>query len=177
MKICTTCQISADYLFGLSDTPNPSVPDATPESFGIPVSAAARIPVVGMAAAMHYAPSLGVIGELWAGSDETVACVIDNTEGLFAVRISGDSMSPTLLNGDVIAVRDVLPATGDLCLALHRTDGLICKRWYWRNGTIKLTSDNAENGKSYAWTKAEYQSEQPLVWRWRVEGLTWRKFN
>ena len=175
VAVCNKCGIQPDWLLGLSDDPHAQQP--SPEEIGaIPLAGAKRIPVIGMAAAMHYDPSLGVIGDLWAGNDDTVICVLDNTEGRFAVRISGDSMAPTLLDGDIIAVHDVLPATGNLCLALHRTDGLLCKRWYWRNGVIRLTSDNTESGKNYEWTKEQFQKEQPFVWRWHVEGLLWRKF-
>jgi SOS-response transcriptional repressor LexA len=85
-------------------------------------------------------------------------------------------MSPTLLDGDVIAVSETLPATGDICIALHRTDGILCKRWYWKNGVIRLESINPE-GRTYEWTKEAFTAEAPLVWRFRVEALVYRKLS
>lgn len=171
-SICSKCGVSYDYLLGISADGSS---DGSRPPGAVPLSGVKRIPVIGLAAAMHYDPSLCVAHDLFECAQETVPCVMDDSNGLFAVRIDGDSMSPTLVNGDVIAVREILPATGDLCLALHRTDGILCKRWYWKDGVIKLISDNHSNGKTYKWTKAEFTEENPLVWRWRIEALLYRK--
>lgn len=132
------------------------------------------IPVVGMAAAASFDPSLSNLCDLWECSDERVACVCKHADQLFGVRISGDSMAPTLLEGDVVAVSDTLPATGDICIVRHRTEGVLCKKWYWRNGVIRLDSINPE-GKSFEWTKETFSAENPIVWRFRVEALIYRK--
>lgn len=134
------------------------------------------IPVVGMAAAAAFDPSLSNLCELWECTEERVACACANAEELFGVRISGDSMAPALLDGDIIAVSDTLPATGDLCIAMHRRDGVLCKRWYWKNGVVRLEAINPE-GRSYEWTKETFSAEQPLVWRFRVEALIYRKLH
>lgn len=132
------------------------------------------IPVVAMAAAAHFDPALSNLCDLWECSEDRIACACAHADELFGVRISGDSMSPTLCDGDVVAVSDRLPATGDTCIALHRTDGILCKRWYWRNGIIRLESINPE-GRTYQWTKAEFAAENPLTWRFKVEALIYRK--
>lgn len=135
---------------------------------------AQTIPVVAMAAAAHFDPALSNLCDLWECSEDRIACACAHADELFGVRISGDSMSPTLCDGDVVAVSDRLPATGDTCIALHRTDGILCKRWYWRNGIIRLESINPE-GRTYQWTKAEFAAENPLTWRFKVEALIYRK--
>ena len=132
------------------------------------------IPVVGMASAAHFDPSLSNISDLWECSDDRIPCVCAHAEELFGIRISGDSMSPALMDGDIVAVSDRLPATGDTCIALHRTDGILCKRWYWRNGVIRLESINPD-GKTYEWDKKTFTAESPLVWRFKVEALVYRK--
>ena len=83
-------------------------------------------------------------------------------------------MAPALLDGDIVAVSDKLPGTGDMCIVLHRTDGILCKRWFWRQGVVRLDSINPE-GRSYRWTKEEFAAEQPLTWRFKVEALIYRK--
>lgn len=151
---------------------DPMTFSAMPELEGKPI--AKMIPVVGMAAAAGYDPTLAPLCELWEGSDDQIPCVLPDIEGLFALRIMGDSMAPKLLEGDVIAVRNITPKTGDICVTLHRQDGVLCKKWYWRNGIIRLEAIN-ESGKTYSWTKDEFMAQQPLIWRWRVEALVFRK--
>lgn len=132
------------------------------------------IPVVAMAAAAHYDPALSNLCDLWECTEERVACACAHADELFGVRISGDSMAPALLDGDIVAVSDKLPGTGDMCIVLHRTDGILCKRWFWRQGVVRLDSINPE-GRSYKWTKEEFAAEQPLTWRFKVEALIYRK--
>ena len=142
-----------------------------------PVEAVAvtrRIPVVGMAAAAMYDPALSQLCDLWEGSEETVPCVIDR-EGIFALRVQGDSMEPDLHDGDVVAVDpNTLPATGDTAIVCLRAEGLVIKRWHWKRGVIRLESLNPE-GKTYQWTKDEVFRQGPILWRWKVLGILWRK--
>lgn len=148
--------------------PLAELPDVTPIT--------KRIPVVGMAAAENFDPELSPLCELWEDdSVEYIPCVLPNCDDVFGLQISGDSMAPALLDGDIVAVRDKLPETGKVCVAMHRTDGIICKEWYWRHGIIRLISLNEGVGKNYEWTKEQYIAEQPLVWRFLVEGIVWRK--
>lgn len=169
-QIAAKCGVSSDWLLGLT-----SEKHGRAEVSPADVSSVREIPVVGMAAAAMYDPTLGAIDDLFDPND-TVPCILETSlHPVWAVRISGDSMKPTLLDGDVVAVSDVLPATGDLCIVNHRQDGVLCKRWYWRNGVIRLESDNPE-GRSYEWTKEQFREEQPLVWRWRVYALIRRNF-
>lgn len=134
-----------------------------------------EIPVVGMAAAAMYDPALSQICDLWEGSSETVPCAIER-EGIFALRIQGDSMEPALHDGDVVAVDpNALPATGDVAVVCLRAEGLVVKRWHWRRGVIRLESLNPE-GKTYEWTKEEVFQKGLILWRWKVLGLLWHKF-
>lgn len=132
------------------------------------------LPVVGMASAQHYDPALSQLCDLWEGEEDFVPCIIPGCDDCFALRICGDSMAPKLLDGDVVAVSDHLPRTGQTCIVMHRTDGILCKRWYWHNGVIRLESINPD-GKNYEWTKEEFARENPFTWRFRVEGIVWRK--
>lgn len=145
-----------------------SVATAFPEAQ--PVAEARRIPVVGMAAAEMFDPTLSNIHDLFNETGETIPVVDADVAGLFAIRIQGDSMAPTLLDGDIVTVRDVLPATGNICIVNHRKDGLLCKRWYWKHGIIRLESINPE-GKTYQWTKEEFAEDNPFTWRFRVEAV------
>lgn len=173
-RIASHFGVSADWLLGndghsalaLDPVQNPVLPTNLPQP--------RRVPVVGMAAAAAFDPALGCMGDLFANTDEEIICVLDQAENVFGLRISGDSMEPYLRDGDVVAVRDVLPATGDPCVAMLREYGIVCKRWYWRNGIIRLESTNPE-GVSWEWSKETFLREQPIVWRFRIEGIIWRK--
>lgn len=150
------------------DAPSSATPDL--------IQVTRRIPVVGMAAAAMFDPALSQLCDLWDASDETVPCAIQQ-EGIFALRIQGDSMEPTLRDGDVVAVDpNALPATGDLAVVCLRTDGLVIKRWYWRRGIVRLESLNPD-GKTYEWTKDEVFQQGLILWRWKVLGLLWRKLS
>jgi len=133
-----------------------------------------RVPLVGMAAALTYNPLVSTMDEFLEGTSET-AIYMGEAQDVFALHISGNSMAPKYIDGDIIAVRSMLPRTGDTCIALHRKDGIICKEWYWRKCVIKLISFNKRDGKHYEWKFDDFQAEQPLVWRFKVEALIWRK--
>ena len=148
------------------------VKETTPTLETVPVPR--RIPVVGMAAAAMYDPALSQICDLWEGSEETVPCVLER-EGIFAIRIQGDSMEPALHDGDVVAVDpNELPKTGDTAVVCLREDGLVIKRWFWRHGVIRLESLNTE-GRTFEWTKNEVFQKGIILWRWKVLGILWRK--
>lgn len=155
-----------------SDKLKGEVKETTPTLETVPVPR--RIPVVGMAAAAMYDPALSQICDLWEGSEETVPCVLER-EGIFAIRIQGDSMEPALHDGDVVAVDpNELPKTGDTAVVCLREDGLVIKRWFWRHGVIRLESLNTE-GRTFEWTKNEVFQKGIILWRWKVLGILWRK--
>ena len=177
-KIANALGVSADWLLGLTDQrdsldqPDDIQPKSLPETLpqAVPVSSLPTIPVVGTASAMSFDPTFGTLHDLLGDDGERVPFPFPDirSDGVFALRVDGDSMLPTLRPGDVVACRDELPATGDLCVAMLRTDGLVCKRWYWRNGIIRLSADNEDGGKSYEWTRDEIRETAPIVFRWRV---------
>lgn len=169
-KLCTAFGVSSDYLLGLTDDPHASLSaKAAPPAIGRPV------PVVSLAAAEMYDPTLSNLCELWDGIDDTIVYVGPTTDAVFAIKIQGDSMSPVLQDGDIVAVTERLPATGNICLVKHARDGILCKRWFWRDGLVKLESINPQ-GRSYAWTREEFAAEHPIVWRFKVEALIYRPF-
>ena len=154
----------------MSHTPSPPYASPPPELLRVK----REIPVVGMAAAAMYDPALSQVCDLWEGSSETVPCAIER-EGIFALRIQGDSMEPALHDGDVVAVDpNALPATGDVAVVCLRGEGLVVKRWRWRRGVVRLESLNPE-GKTYEWTKEEVFQKGLILWRWKVLGILWHR--
>ena len=126
-----------------------------------------KIPIIGMAAAMEWEPSVQQICELWESNDETIDCALDR-EGLVALRINGTSMEPDFHNGDIIAVSPgTLPATGNVALVCLRGIGLVIKRWYWRHGIVRLESLNP-SGRNFQWTIDEIRRTGIIQWRWKV---------
>ncbi|MCS7069332.1 MAG: S24 family peptidase [Meiothermus sp.] len=62
---------------------------------------------------------------------------------LFAVRIQGDSMSPTYLNGDVVVCwTQGQPESGRVVAVHQHGDGLIIKRLQMVGSQVMLYSDN-----------------------------------
>lgn len=62
---------------------------------------------------------------------------------LFAVRVVGDSMSPTYLNGDVVVIwTQGQPETGKVVAVHQHGDGIVLKRLQHAGGHAVLYSDN-----------------------------------
>lgn len=62
---------------------------------------------------------------------------------LFAVRVVGDSMSPTYLNGDVVVIwTQGQPETGKVVAVHQGGDGIVLKRLQHAGGHAVLYSDN-----------------------------------
>ena len=163
LAICKFFKVTMDELCG---RPND-------ETDGIEtVLIQAMVPVVGMAAAAHYNPSLSPITEVWESTDEFVPYTGIHPQSAFGVQIVGDSMSPAIVEGDiVIALYDVFPVSGKCCLALHRRDGILCKKWVRKDNLIRLESLNRPEGRDYEWTMDEYMQENPLIWCYKVEAV------
>lgn len=99
-KLAAALNVTVDWLLGKDD------------------STVSHIPVIGKVAA-------GV--PIYAQEDIIGSIPVDSTDGLFALRISGDSMSPRILDGDVVVVRQQdHAADGDLIIALVDDDAT-CK--------------------------------------------------
>ncbi len=84
----------------------------------------------------------------WTDTGEHIEVMLPEISGfdrrdLFAVRVKGDSMEPTLSEGDVVIfVKDGEPESGKIVAVHVPDDGLIVKRLQKVNGTWLLASDN-----------------------------------
>ena len=66
-------------------------------------------------------------------------------ENSYAVRVRGDSMSPTIKDGDyVIFVPNVEVRSGDVVIVRNEWNEVMLKRYRTKNGEVFLTSDNPE---------------------------------
>jgi repressor LexA len=99
---------------------------------------AVKIPLLGrVAAGMPLSAVENVIGQ-----EEIRADVAKQGEH-FALRIRGDSMSPYILDGDVVICRRQEDAdSGDIVIALVNGDDGVCKRLRKSGGSIMLISNN-----------------------------------
>lgn len=84
----------------------------------------------------------------WNDSGEFVILDLPELRGkpereLFAVRVVGDSMSPTYLSGDVVVCwTEGQPETGRVVAVHQHGDGIILKRLRYVGGQAMLYSDN-----------------------------------
>ena len=85
-------------------------------------------------------------------------------------RVDGDSMSPTLLDGDyVFARKNRRPTTGAIALIEHPTLGQIVKRIDGRDdsGRYRVRGDNVRSTSSDALGALDRNAIEAVV-RWRV---------
>lgn len=107
--------VSADWLLGKEEMSNArlTIPEVS------------KIPILGKVAA-------GV--PIYAQEDVIGSVMVDDPEGLFALRVKGDSMSPRIMDGDLVIVKAQDSAEeGDLVIALVGDEATckILKRSAW----------------------------------------------
>lgn len=64
----------------------------------------------------------------------------------YCVRISGDSMYPQYLNGDIVYVEECIPKHNDIGIFLYNGEAY-CKKYYEKRGVKKLISLNPNQDK------------------------------
>lgn len=107
-KIADALGVSADWLLGKEE-----ISDAR-----LTKDELSKVPVLGSVAA-------GV--PIYAQEDVIGSVLVDDPEGMFALRVKGDSMSPRIMDGDLVIVRAQDSAEdGDLVIALVG-DSATCK--------------------------------------------------
>lgn len=99
---------------------------------------AVRIPLLGrVAAGMPISAVQNVIGQ------EEITAAMARQGEYFALKIKGDSMTPYILDGDVVICRQQEDAdTGDIVIALINGDDGVCKKLKKTESGIMLISNN-----------------------------------
>lgn len=122
--------VSVAWLMGISDNR-----DGSPSTVKIPVFSS-----VSAGNAKWNA------SEYIVGYEDIPSAVAQNTE-YFGLKISGDSMSPSIQNGDTVIVRKTNTAdSGNIVIALVGGEDGICKKLIRRQDGIILKSLNEEYG-------------------------------
>lgn len=130
--------VSVAWLMGISDNRNGS-----PSTVKIPVFSSVS------AGTAKWNASEYVIGY-----EEIPSAVAESSE-YFGLKISGDSMSPSIQNGDTVIVRKTNTAdSGNIVIALINGEDGICKKLIRRQDGIILKSLNEEYGNF------EYSNEE-----------------
>lgn len=107
--------VDMDYLTCRTDVPNRLLGDSTlPLKSAMPLNDTIRIPLLGKVAAGTPLFNEGnIIGEEYVDPR-----MVADGSSLFALRVSGDSMTPVLQNGDILIVREQPDADdGDIVVA------------------------------------------------------------
>ena len=120
-KIAKVLDVSVDYLLGKEDI--------SPAKLALP-----------------YFREVNVIGKVAAGvpimAQEDIIGTIMTDKNVFALRISGDSMSPRIMDGDIVLVKSQDYAEdGDLVIALI-DDEATCKILKRSHGRVTLVPFN-----------------------------------
>lgn len=124
-----------------------------------------KIPVVGLVAAgIPITAQENIIGY------EEVPKEILSRGQFFGLRIKGDSMSPAILDGDVVIVRKQETAdTGDVVIALVNGEDGVCKKLIKRQDGITLKSINPDYG-DFNYTNDQIRT-MPVIIVGKVEQL------
>lgn len=123
--------------------------------------------------------AIPILGRVPAGPEHWVA---DDVEGwvqfmapapgrFFAVRVSGDSMAPTLLDGDLVIVREQAEvSSGDIAVVQVNGFESTCKEVRLRDDGLLLVGHNPAAYTPTFYSAAEVQ-QLPVVIRGRVVSL------
>lgn len=145
-----------------------------------------KLPILSFTEAWHFDPLFDSLDELRQNAKETVDYPLEKLlkltggqpltdaqrNALFAFRVEGNSMAPTLHDGDLLAVADSLPGSNGITL-VRFPDAIAIKRWITTDDTLELRPLEP-NGTSLRWHKKDLVGKSPFFWRWKVLGLLWR---
>lgn len=128
--------VSTDYLLGLTDTPTESL--TQPLSQSLSKERGVRIPVLGRVVAGIPIETIEEVID-WEEIPQKMAA----TGKFFALRVCGHSMEPTILEGDVVIVRQQEDVdSGDIAIVLVNGDEATVKRVKKQKDGITLIATN-----------------------------------
>lgn len=128
--------VSTDYLLGLTDTPTESL--TQPLSQSLSKERGVRIPVLGRVVAGIPIEAIEEVID-WEEIPQKMAA----TGKFFALRVCGHSMEPTILEGDVVIVRQQEDVdSGDIAIVLVNGDEATVKRVKKQKNGITLIATN-----------------------------------
>lgn len=131
--ICNALDVSYEWVTGKSADPLP------PNAFPAESSANVRIPVIGrVAAGLACHADHNIEGYEYVPADE-----ISEHEDYVYLKVKGDSMSPLILEGDLVLVRcqDIVDNGTYGVVIIDNEDGVV-KKIYMSKGRIELRSEN-----------------------------------
>ncbi|MGN1090483.1 MAG: LexA family protein [Huintestinicola sp.] len=129
--ICSVLDISYEWVTGLSDIPS--------NAFRADNQPGVKVPVIGRVAA-----GLACHAEEYIEGYETVPVSdINSSDDYVYLRVSGDSMSPMILEGDLVLVRcqDIVDNGTYAVVIIDNEDGVV-KKIFMSKGRIELRSEN-----------------------------------
>ena len=131
--------VSVAWLMGLTDNRDGS-------------ASTVRIPVVGVVTAgQPITATENIIGY------EELASDVAELGTFFGLKIRGDSMSPRIMDGDIVIVRKQNTAdSGDIVIALVNGEDGVCKKLIRKQDGIVLKSLNEEYG-NFTYTNREIE--------------------
>lgn len=126
-KLADTLEVTPAWLLGL--LPDPS--DVSPNNI-VDIPSGKRIPL--------YAAIGAGAAKI---ADDYIEGYIDvDGKADFAVKVEGDSMAPTILNGDIILVRQACDVEDNAIAVILKDDSAVCKRIHHIPHAIVCISDN-----------------------------------
>lgn len=134
-KLAEALGVSVDRLLGKTDPIERFIKGDTTEDIELPFNLDTLVPVLGtVAAGVPIEAQEDVVGEI---------PVLDKQGGFFALKVKGDSMSPRIMDGDIVLVKPQdFAEDGDLVIALVDGDAT-CKVLKRSHGAVSLVPFNA----------------------------------
>ena len=123
------------YLMGWEENPSPAEPTQKPIPKGfIPMPKMVKVPLIGSIAC--GTPIL---------AEQNIECYIGVPAAWhadFALTCHGDSMSPTICDGDVVCIRSQPEVEQGQIAAVRIGEEATLKHCYYQNGVVQLIADN-----------------------------------
>lgn len=129
--ICEALELDFSWVTGLKEMP--------PNVFTADLQSNIQIPVVGrVAAGLACHAEQHVEGYEYASAD-----MINSSDEYVYLRVKGDSMSPLIMEGDLVLVRcqDIVDSGTYAVVIIDNEDGVV-KKVYMSKGKIELRSEN-----------------------------------
>lgn len=125
------------------------------------------IPVISIAQAAGFDCTLEPFDNYACSLDHEDAPMFEEKEGMFAVRISGDSMTPWYPPGTIVYINGrEYPSCGKRVIAKLKNSGeVVFKIFYRRQNKVMLLSFD-DSGRNFIW---ESPDDNPFVWIYPIK--------
>ena len=125
------------------------------------------IPVISIAQAAGFDCTLEPFDDYASSLDHEEAPMFEEKEGMFAVRITGDSMTPWYPQGTIVYINGrEYPSSGKRVIAKLKNSGEVVFKIFYRHQNKVMLLSFDDSGRNFIW---ENPNDNPFVWIYPVK--------